>query len=536
MPLVTIEDRNFSVGMIKDIPSWELPEGAIADCTNMIFDIPGVARQRQGATKLTTGAVTVFSTMLGWVYSQDGTPIEQLYGLNGKDGKFQAVTLATGAATDLGVWTTVNGIVGRAVRHFGFTHFPYYVGSTRSAGVVAGQTTTAAFTNTANVNVVANAQQFTLGGADTTANIVVGGLAVFQDVGVNVYVGRVVSVDSGTKFTCWPVPKATFTATTVTTRVADNVLGGRCACSFQNRLLYGNTVDLSSTGQTLVADRRVNYSPLPGEAGLPARLPWVAPRCSPAGPRSTDRDPGRRRSSPGGRQRQRAADPDHAGRRDLPRRRRADHGVRARRDVRHLADQHERGLPLDLSVQRTPRHRLASPEGVMLYTGGGRTPVDLTAGKVHTYWRNLTRGSSFAIHGSFYTRNHYVVSGTSGGSLFALCFNMDNQAWSFFSGPGTDVFSAPPRPTDPSVAFANRWWDQSAAAGSQTNGHVVRVENLFAPDVVGQTKLECDDNVLPCSITTAARSPDLNFESMMRRLNVRYALRTAFPARSTSRA
>jgi hypothetical protein len=108
--------------------------------------------------------------------------------------------------------------------------------------------------------------------------------------------------------------------------------------------------------------------------------------------------------------------------------------------------------------------------------------------EINTYWRSLTLGASFAVHGAAYVRGHYVLSGISGGTTFALCLNLSTGEWSRFTN--IDIFNGAARPSNQSQVFVQRWWDQTAAAPSMTNGQTVRLDAMFdpSPPAVGWTR------------------------------------------------
>src|SRR5207249_4941396 len=101
----------------------------------------------------------------------------------------------------------------RSCQHFGFVFFPTLSGTFGAIGhtliAAAGQSTTGTFVNTAAAAMVAGNSQITLGGADTTTNIKVGAVVQFVDAASATYSGRVISIDTATKFSVWPPPVTT---------------------------------------------------------------------------------------------------------------------------------------------------------------------------------------------------------------------------------------------------------------------------------------------------------------------------------------
>lgn len=534
MPLQYLEDSNYTLGMIRDVPSWLIPPGGFYDCSNMVFDRPGVARMRMGTTAVSGSSQTAFMTSLGFVYSQDGTPIEELYGLDGKAGGLVVINKSTGATTSLGTLGFSNAIVGRTVRHFGVLYFPCLppAGSNRVVVQVAGQTTNTTFTSATAVTITANAQQITLAGADTTTNIKVGGIVVATDVpATTIFRARVVSVDSSTKFTVWPRPPVGFatsaTGLVVTRALATN--GGVCGASYQNRLLWGNTNDLASTGQTLITDRRVYYSPLPTEPSVTATtqtygatfmsaFEWPAfnffevPGIDPIVALEPVNDnqllvlTATRPVVVSGNLTTQTGTTSPTITFDI-----TDVGGNA-------------GCLSDLSVQRTNRGVIWAGGGG-IYAWDGSKPVDLTDKKINTYWRDLALGSNFAIHGSAYARGHYIISGSSGGATFALMCNLTNLAWTRLSGATTDVFHAVqrPNPAFPGQVWAARWWDQTGAAPSLTGGQTIRLETMLNQYVSGTTTDADTAGVAP-GLTTRVLTGDPETQKLFQRLTVRSQL------------
>lgn len=527
MPYRLVQDGGYVQGVVKDIPPWMLPQGALADATNLLFDQPGIARQRQGTTALLAGGQTGFCTTLGWAYSQDASPIEELYGVNGRDGTIYSVNKTTGGTTLIGTTGTGGTLFGRPRRHFGFVAFPSTVA--RRVVFLGGQTSTTSFSTASGATITANNPQITLGGSDTTTNLRVGGLVVALSASVN-YIGRIVSIDSSTVFTVWPTPSTSFTTSTLTIGPTIVNVGGSCATSFQNRLLLGNCIDLSTSAKTLINDRRIYYSTLPTEsAGATGPLigaSFASPQNWPI-----------------------------ANFVDIP----GADSIVAMEPVSdnelliltggtpwvmsgQLATQTTAQAPglttllsplnssanclSDLSVQRTPQGVVwASSEGVFLYTGSGRAPEDLTKGRYHTAWRDLTHGGNFAVHGSFYSRNHYVVSGASAGSTFCLAFNLANQTWAPLSG--VDVFYGSPRPTasaNPDSVYAALWWNQNAGAPTFTGGQVVRVDSIFGPDTWGQSKADSNGNTINFTAITRSITDDLHTQCIVRRVGCDYQM------------
>lgn len=527
MAMRLLEDSNYKLGMVREIPAWMLPAGAVSDSSNMLYDIPGIARQRNATNALSAlGAQTAYGTTLGFCYSQDGaSTIEELYAGEGKAfGNWDLVSKTTGATTALLTGGVGTVIYGRPCRHFGFVAFPGKLTSAtipRTSIAFAGATVNETFTNTANTTVAAGNPVITLSGADVTTNNVVVGSIVTAGNATNQYIGRVTSLVTLTTFTVWPIPTVAITATagnfTAQIWTAD-ANGGACCTSFQNRLLYGNTW----TTAPITDDRRVHYSGLPTET-----IPVSTVTYSGAWFMQPYRWALNYFDVPG-------TDPIVAMEpiddnnllilttqgvilfSGLLATQTVTTAPGITFDISPLNT--NAGCLSDLSVQRTPHGIIwASTEGVMLYAGGGKL-VDLTDGLINAYWRSLTRNATFAIHGSAYFGGHYIVTGLSGSTTFALAYNLDNGSWAPLAA--IDWFYGLNRPSNPSQAYVMRWWDQTAAAPSMTNGQVIRADTIFAADT-GATKLDADGNGVAFSLTTRTLTDDAQTERIVRRVSVR---------------
>jgi hypothetical protein len=529
LPLRFFDDAGYNLGMIRDTASWLLPKGAVYDASNLIGDVPGVLRQRGGTTALVSGSQTAFCTSIGVCYSADGTPIEEIYGVNGKTGDIYSINKTTGASTNINAGSSPC-IVGRPVRHFGFVVFPFADFSTdtlRQMVYASGATAAGTFGNAVVAQVTAGDSQVTLTGADVTTNIKVGHGVTIND-GTHRYYGRVVSIDTTKKFTVWPTPTFTNAAVPIAgvqTFEAGGSFGGACAASFQNRLLFGNTNDYSSVGLRLLTDRRIYYSPLPTEtvnitgitaAGAlflePGQWPALNYIESPAADPIVAMEPV------------------------------SDNQLLILTSTHpvifsgNLTTQLSTTSPTitfdisevpgnascisDLGVQRSPRGPIWAGYGG-IYAWDGRKPDNLTDKRVNSYWRSLVRGASFALHGSAYVRDHYIVTGTSAGSTFALACNLSNLTWTRMSN--VDVFLGVAKPTDPSVVFAARWWDQLGAAPSMTNGQTIRLESMFDPFVPGSTRTDADGSSVSFSVTSRPLTGDSETQKLWQRGTVRYA-------------
>lgn len=540
MPLSYLDDAGYSAGMNRDTSSWLLPSGSTYDQLNVINDIPGVARQRGGTTALGSTA-NAFVTSIGWAYSDDATPIEELYGANGKTGAVFSINKSTGAGTSLGTPFTANSTIGRPAHHFGFCVFP---GGPSVLAITCGQTTSTTFTSSGTTTITAANPQITLGGADTTTNIKVGAYVTGITAGT-VYAGRVVSVDTSTKFSVWPVPTislaptaGSFTALPVAGGAA-NTNGGTCTTSFQNRLLLGNTFDMAankSTSAVSKADRRVNYGVLPTETGINVTQVYSGA----AGMLFAPGWPTLNYIEVPGSQPFVAMEPISDG--ELLILSRTEVIIFQGNLITELSTTSQsttfdlfplgvtEGCLSDLSVQRTPVGIMwAGSEGVYAYwpplrKSPAKTGIrNLCEGKILKYWMSLVGYSDFTIHGAAYARDHYFISGLANGATWALACNLNGNQWTRLSGAGTDIFNGVRRPSTPGQTYAARFWTQSGTAPSMTNGQIVRVETMLDQYAAGTTKTDSDGSAVALSLSTRTITGDAETQKLFQRGTVRHA-------------
>lgn len=535
MPLRYLDEPGPSLGMIRDLPSWLLPPGAVYDSLNCVYDQPGIARQRMGSTALVSGSQTAFNTMLQFAYSQDNTPIEELHAMDGKSGTAYVINKTTGAATSLGALSAANVIFGRAFRHFGFAVFPSKDTSDafRNVYFMAGQTSNTTFNSTAVSQVAAGNSQVTLTGADTTTNVKVGAILLLFTAS-QLYQGRVVSIDSATKFTVWPTLTFTDAAVPIGNLQLKPFWGniaGLSGTSFQNRLILGNTSDLGELSARTATDRRFYYSPLPTETFISFFAPTLT--CSGATFLSPQRWPQLNYVDIPGADPIVAMEPVSDNQMLILT---STHPVVFSGNLTtqlattsptitfDLSDINvNAGCLSDLSVQRTPKGVVWAGTGG-IYAWDGRQPIDLTSGLMNTFWRAKVRGSSFAIHGSVYVRGYYILSYTSGGTTEALAADLTGKTpkWMRMSGVGTDNFFGVARPTDPSQVFASRWWDQTGTAPSMTNGQTLRLESILNPYTTGATTTDADGTAVTVSLTTRTITGDPELQKLWQRGTVRH--------------
>lgn len=534
MPLRYLEDSGYQGGFRRDEASFLLGKGEVYDSLNLIYDNPGVARLRQGTTNLVTGAQTAYATSFGCCYSQDATPIEQFYGIDGRAARLYAINKTTGATTTLSLTGVTTFLAGRACRHFGFLHFPMpsLSGGTgvRSMVSVAGQTSVNFLSNGAVAQIANGNRQITLTGADvTTGNVEVGATVKISDA-THIYYGRVISVDTAKIFSVWPTPTWTNAAVPIgactTNLISAGVGGGSCVTSFQNRLLLGNTNDgLAVTSGTAITDRRIYYSILPTEEYTPSTVSYTG-----AAFLAADHYPPYNYIEAPGSDAIVAIEPIDDSR--LLILTTGDVVIFEGNLVTQLATTSPAvtydifplgttsGCLSDLSVSRSPIGIIwAGVDGVFALKSGNKVD-NLMTDKIATYWTQLQRGSNFAVHGGCYVRGHYLLTGQANAAAWGLLVNLTTGAWTRISN--LDIFDGVPLPSNPAQIFGLRWWDQTAAQPSMTNGQMIRLESMFDPYTPGSTEVDADGTPISFSVTTRVLAGDPATQKIMQRGTIRY--------------
>lgn len=531
MPLKYIDDGGYGAGVNRDTPPLLLSRGEVYDSSNLIYDRPGVARTRSGTSALSAlGAVAAIGTGAQFTSYSDVTPA--LMAVNGKTGSYYNVNSTTGARS--AAIDAVNAATyGRGVQHFGFIFFPAVpLALGPSSLFTAGCVVAALFGNAGGVvNAVAGSKTLTLTAPDTTANLKVGSL-IYATSATFSYFGRVSAILTGTTVSVWPTPTHTvaYAIGTVTGLHGLSGPNARCAASFQNRLLISGTQDNSAT---FAGDRRITYSLLPTEEFAVATFGNVygATFWSTGTAGSVNCYPTNNFIDVPG------TDPfvamEAVSDNELL-------ILSARRPVvfrGNLVTQTSTttqqttfdvsemdkiaGCSNDLSVQRTPRGIMwAGVDGVFIYTGSDA--VNVLEGKMATYWRQLARSTTFAVHGSAYLRGHYLVAATSGGTAFQLLINLASREYTFAPLTGLDCFHAIQLPTDPARVYSMQWWDQAGAAPNFTNGQCIRIESILDPFSNSAVSTDSTGSNVSWSFTSRVLAADEETQKIFVRATVRY--------------
>src|SRR6185503_17923477 len=94
----------------------------------------------------------------------------------------------------------------------------------------------------------------------------------------------------------------------------------------------------------------------------------------------------------------------------------------------------------------------------------------------------------------------------------------DNGSWAPLSA--IDWFYGLARPTNPTQVYVHRWWDQTGAAPSMTNGQTLRADTIFNADTTA-SKIDADGSSVTFSVTSRTLTDDAQTERFVRRLSVR---------------
>jgi hypothetical protein len=117
---------DFSAGMMRDVPSWQSPDGACWDAADMLCDYPTKIRKRGGSTSPASGnsAATVENLLAYKSGAIDG--ITGVWGSLGKSGiTIISFNTSTGAATTVVTGGSVNTIACRPFQYLNLMVFSF---------------------------------------------------------------------------------------------------------------------------------------------------------------------------------------------------------------------------------------------------------------------------------------------------------------------------------------------------------------------------------------------------------------------------
>jgi hypothetical protein len=503
----------FDQGMVRDVASWELPEGAAYDVVDMLCDYVGKVRKRGGTTSPASGnsAATV-ENILGYKSNGvDGTT--GLFGTTGKGGStLYTFNPSTGASSIVGFGANLNDTF--ACRPF--QHGNLIVLSFQALGTAANTRNILAFngggtgSGSASTGVVtAQDNRITgLTGAGLTS-AAVGSIIELENATPNYYIGRIVEVTTATSVRVEPVPQFGFTPTSVTvspfwdaaTQFGTGATTGRYGVSYQNRIVLGAT--LTTTGQTNAAlakgldykPNRVAWTSLPTEPPLALHagvvdgesvlyptpfttsgtvttynfqdIPNLGGMAGLAvagegqliifGPRSTFRITGQLDTET---QQSPAFDFTEQ---------------QVSSNVGLLPNSAGSG---QRSIQYT-RSGIVFAGNDNIYAFDGAEMRPLMDGRNARYYQDRIAAGDRPV-GSAYSlnRNHYVLS-MNGSDTSAIVINLATYGMQRFRN--VQLFDSTPDPSNAAALWGVRYWDTTSAAPTMTKGQLIRIDPIWAP-------------------------------------------------------
>lgn len=493
----------FDQGMIRDIASWELPEGALYDAQDLLCDYVGKIRKRGGTTNTATGNAAAFGENLT-AYASGGVDGRTgLWSSLGKGGvSINMITKGTGTATNVFAGGSNDTIACKPFQ-FGnllvFSHSPVPPGTTtsdRNLLILGGGGTTGASLTAATI--VANDNRVTgITGGTMTASML--GSIIELDGSSNYYIGRVVEITSTTAVRVEPTPLFGFTATDgiVTPSWQPASLGvgdvytGRFGTAFQNRIVLAYT---SHTQGNTTA----NYAK--GIDLQPYRLIWssLPTELSPLHTLQTD---GNGVLYPATWQQYNYQDIPNigyiTGLANLGDGQLVIFGPQkmfilsgqlttqtvSNNAINYSVDQVSANVGcIDARSIRYARGGIifAGYDNIY-YWGGSSVPQPILNGKNQRYYQTRIRNNDTVYGSAYFTnQNHYYLSmsGTDGGLLINLD---DNYATVRLTGPCLQIFDSASDPIFPQTIWSVRWWDKLGAPPTMVKGQLNQLDSIFAP-------------------------------------------------------
>lgn len=508
---------DFSGGMIRDIPSYMLPDNAVYDAADWLCDYVGKIRKRGGTTSPSSSNRTAtFENLLSF-RSNGLDGVTGLFGSTGKStGVVYTIDPTTGAATSMGALGANPSVACRPFQHGNYGVFPFApAAQANGAGngcAFVGGGTAAGFAVTA-ATVVAGNNRIT--GIAPTSLVAghLGSIISLVSSTTNAYIGRIVEVTSSSAVRVDPTPNFSFTAIASSSVFslmtpdawAVKMVGGRYGVSFQNRIVLLHTV-VAQSATTVNGinpeSNRLRWSILPTE---------TTPQISWAGVTTYDGDNFLYAGSFLGDNTTALYNyqdiPNLGGATGLatvgdgqllifgPRKMFRFSGQLATETVlnnsfSYSIDQvsNNVGIPKATTLgSDDPSKSIQYTQGGLVFAGNqnifeydGSSLKPLLQGRNATYYRARLRNGDL-IYGSAYSlsQNHYYLSmsGTDGG----LLINLDTNAMTRMTGPTTQLFDAVPDPSNATKLWGARWWDTTGAAPTMTKGQLIQIDPIWAP-------------------------------------------------------
>lgn len=543
---------NFSQGMLRDVASWESPEGYSWTASDLLADTEGKLRKRGGYTSPSGSNTIAVAEWMAAFKSGSIDAISTLFGTLGKGGlNIKTWNRATGASTAILTDAANDTVACKPFQHGNLMVCAFQSkGMTTSdrnklyfagGGAANGITITAA-TITANDNRITG-----ISGPTLVASNLGSIIEVDDGTPTHIYTGRIVEVTSGTACRVESIPLTSFTATsgiiqaawTPTLFSGGNVVTGKFGCSYQGRVVFANT-QLTGNPTSSYAKgldnrpNRVIWSKLSAEApiavsgattveGLAALYPGffgennLTTMYNYVDIPSLDAITGLAAAGEGNL---------------IVFGKRATFRISGTLDTLTSLDPTPTfsvdqisaniGCVEPRSIQYT-RAGLIFCGNDNLYAFDGASMKPLLTGRNASYLQaRLNAGD--VILGSFYyaAQSHYYLSmsGSGGG----LLFNLD--AMQMTTLQNMPIFDGVTDPDNATQQWAVKWWDATGAAPTITKGQLWRVDPLWTP--AAANKLDADGTaVIPIFETKSYPEGSPNTPKRFTLLRVNYDLRSA---------
>lgn len=534
----------FSRGMLRDVASWEAPEGYCWNAENLLCDVAGKIRKRGGwfAPSLVdlTGAVENLMA-----YKSGGIDaISTLYGSLGKGGSSSLYNLSRSDGSAVGGF----GVAANATFACKpFQHGNIVIAPFQALGNGAGDANsifyagggTGASRSVTGATVVANdnrvtAMTFAAGGLVAAHK---GCIIEIDDAGGgNSYFGRIVEVTAANACRVDPVPQHNLAATAGHVEQMWNpiVLGGapvttgRYGLSYQGRVVFAYTLTTRSGGAAVGLDTKPN------------RIIWTNLGSEPFQLFGAGNNDGQMILNPGTFPAFNYLDipglPEITG---LVAAGEGDLIVFGKTQTYRISGQLSSltaldpnpsfsdarisssvGCPYSKSIQQTRAGVIfLGADNLYVYDGASMKPLltDSNASYLQDRLLNDT------VLGSFYSagRNHYYLSlsGAEGG----LLFNLDGMQMT--KQQNMQIMDSATDPDSPSRLWAARYWNTAGAAPTFTKGPLISLETIWQPTALN--KADGDGTaVLPIFESKSYLEGDANSMKRYTGLKVGYDLRS----------
>jgi hypothetical protein len=513
----------FDLGMIRDVASWELPEGACFDTVDTLCDYVGKIRKRGGTTSPASGNSTATVENLLSYRSRGVDGLTGIWGALGKAGvQIISIDRTTGASTTVINVGSAAIAVNRPFQHENIMPFSFQALGTTAADrnvlyYVGGSTTSVVGGTNAVATAGSNLVTVSSGmSAGCVGQIFAMTGSLGSGIAGEAYAGRIVSFISATQFRIEPTPRYTFQAANdwVSTPGWDpnsasppfaniDPITGRYGVSFQGRMVLGYT--LRTTNATLATS---------GLDVKPNRLAWTQAETEPiSGGTYYDGNPllypqaFNGNLSAGDAYYNYVDIPSLGGMTGLAAVGDGQLVIFGPRSIFRLSGQlttdtvqnnafswsvdqisNNVGIPAKTtfgiddpsrSIQYAQNGVLfAGTNSIYLYDGASMKP--LLQGRNARYYQDRLRAGD-VIYGSAYSlpKNHYYLSmsGSDGG----LMIELDTNAMTRMSGPTMQLFDAVPDPANATKLWGIRWWDRTGAAPTMTKGQLIQIDPIWAP-------------------------------------------------------